>query len=183
MSTLTTAVSSIILSLGFMSLSPISHAGPVDTLEQLMIDAGYSKINLEKLKTGHETVQVSLNGQTGTFILDSGAGASVIHDAFAQKYGLNLLSSEKTGTGAGGQLAVSQSVIDGLTIGEVELAWQTVHVMDLSHVVDAIARVNAIEADGIIGQDILTAFGGVIDIRGARLFLKTEPGIESRPTE
>ncbi|MEO1304791.1 MAG: retropepsin-like aspartic protease [Pseudomonadota bacterium] len=166
------AIAGAALSLSLTVLSSPLNADAEDKLGPLLIDAGYTEIEISKLPTGHEIVQVSLNGETGLFVVDSGAGTTVVHYENAEKYGLAIADSEQTGTGAGGQLAVSQAAIDGITMGDTSLSMETVHVMDLSHVVDALAAATATEIDGVVGQDILTRFGGIIDVRGGRLFLQ-----------
>lgn len=162
---------SVAMVLAFALSHPLSSAAEEDKLRPLLIDAGYTEIPINKLTTGHEIVHVSLNGEMGLFVIDSGASVTVIHRGSADKFSLTVSEAKKTGTGAGGKLAISQAPIDGISLAGLELDLEIVHVTDLSYVVDALAAAAATEVDGVVGQDILTRFGGIIDVRGGRLFL------------
>jgi len=147
-------------------------------LGQYLSGYGYSPVSLGKLPTGHETLEVEINGVKGRFILDSGAGASVVHTAYAAKYGLNSPTSDdnRTATGAGGHTAISRHPIDSLSLGGAVMDQKQVSIMDLGGVVAAIKAATGEEIDGVIGQDILTRHDAVIDISKQTLYLRTTPG-------
>lgn len=135
---------------------------------------GYHQVPLVKLPTGHETVRVVLNGVEGVFILDSGAGATVIHTASLSKYALVPLAEGNgdLAIGAGGATAIARYPIQSLTLGGMALNMTEVRGMDLSGVVQTLKSATGADIDGVIGQDVLTRFGGVIDVGAQRLFLR-----------
>ena len=170
-----TKIASVVMGLSLALICTLSSAETEDKLRPLLIDAGYTEIPINKLPTGHEIVHVTLNGEMGLFVIDSGASVTVIHRGSAEKFSLKVSEAQKSGTGAGGKLALSQAPVDVISLAGLELDLELVHVTDLSYVVDALAAAAATEIDGVVGQDVLTRFGGIIDVRGGRLFLQV-PG-------
>lgn len=49
-------------------------------LEQQLLKADYIKLQMEKMPSGHLHIVGELNGIKGNFILDTGAGATVIEE-------------------------------------------------------------------------------------------------------
>lgn len=137
---------------------------------------GYQMVRLEKLPSRHESVLVEINGVTGLFVLDSGAGGSVVNRASAARFGLRPDAGPALrGTGAGGAFAVGSYRADTFKLGGIALPVERIAVADLAGVVAALRIANGSEIDGVIGQDILTRFGGIIDVGGQRLFLRKSP--------
>jgi hypothetical protein len=59
-----------------------------------------------------------------------------------------------------------------LSLGTVAVPQPEISVTDLGYVVTAIQQAAGVTIDGVIGQDILTRDGGIIDVRSQRLFLE-----------
>lgn len=133
---------------------------------------GWRAVPLTKLKTGHETLRVTVNGVEGLFVLDSGASGSVIDARVADKYRLGRPVERGDGTGIGGRFAVYRVAITSLRIGEVALPVDRLNRAEIAHVVDTLARLAGVQVDGIIGQDVLTRFGGIIDVGRQQLYLR-----------
>ncbi len=164
----------------FLAAAALSFSVPTamaQDLGQYLSGYGYSAVALGKLPTGHETLEVEINGIKGRFILDSGAGASVVHAAYAAKYGLTnpTTDANRTATGAGGHTAISQHPIDSLSLNGTATDQKQVSIMDLGGVVAAIKAATDTDIDGVIGQDILTRHEAVIDISKQTLYLRTAP--------
>ena len=51
-------------------------------LEQQLLKADYIKLQMEKMPSGHLHIVGELNGIKGNFILDTGAGATVIEEKY-----------------------------------------------------------------------------------------------------
>ncbi len=153
----------------------VTTAKPPSSIEQFLADQGYRAIPMTKLSSGHETLVVTINGITGTFVLDSGAGASVVNLASVPRFGLVEQGSASEGTGAGGAITIRSYTISSLRIGDVDLPTQSIRSTDLSGVVNALQEVNGVRVDGVIGQDILTQFRGVISVHDQKLFLTLAP--------
>lgn len=160
-----------------LSLMPAAQSAKAQDLADYLSQHGYSAIAMNKLATGHETVTVEINGVSGWFVLDSGAGATVIHSARLAKY--ELASTEAVnssiGIGAGGQSSIMSHDIQSLRIDGAALNLPQVRSMDLSGVVEALTAATGTEIDGVIGQDVLTRYQGVIDVKAQQLFLRPEP--------
>ena len=58
-------------------------------LQEFLLKKGYVAIKLNKLIIGHLYMEGTLNGVKGKFILDSGAGATVIDEKAKDKFKLN----------------------------------------------------------------------------------------------
>ncbi len=81
--------------------------------------------------------------------------------------------SQRSGTGAGGAFTYVTYPVRSLALGDTALPLTTLRSGDLSHVVSAIRRATGETVDGVIGQDVLTRFNGVIDVGTQTLFLRT----------
>ncbi len=134
----------------------------------------YQKIPLMKLDSGLETIDTSINGQSGLFIIDSGAGRSILHSAKTTKF--HVKKADHTGAGssagAGGAFSYQRFAIQSLVLGSVQLSKTYIDVADLSAVVNAAQQLNNADIDGVIGQDVLIQNAGIIDVAGQQLFLK-----------
>ena len=144
------------------------------SLARFMSISGYAAIPLTKLPTGHETVVVALNGVASTFVLDSGAGATVLHRTSLAKFGLadgdRMRSS--TGVGAGGAIGIDTYAVTSLSISGRQVPLAAIRVADLTAVVGALKAAAGVEVDGVIGQDVLTRWDGVIDVAHSTLYLR-----------
>lgn len=169
------AVTTLVASAWSAVAQPAQSPNPSPSVEQHLLANGYRPVVLTKLRTGHETVQVTLNGVTGTFVLDSGAGGSVVHLASRDKFGLPEQGNSVGGTGAGGRITLVDVPIQTLLLGDVAVPQTRIAVTDLSSVVNALQAATGVTIDGVIGQDILTRDGGIIDVRAQRLYLQIDP--------
>ncbi|WP_341710914.1 retropepsin-like aspartic protease [Erythrobacter sp.] len=135
---------------------------------------GYQAVQLTKVSSGHELIEVAINGRTGLFVLDSGASGTVIHTASLHKYlddtGAN--AAVRNGFGAGGEVQISRHAIDSFEINGVPYQLTSIASIDLRHVVDGLQARAGVTVDGVIGQDLLTSFNGIIDVSKSRLYLE-----------
>jgi predicted aspartyl protease len=96
---------------------------------------GYSSIALTRLKTGHLTLKARINGVPGRFVLDTGAGRSVIESARREKFRLARLDrTTAVATGAGGSVALRMSHGNRLQIGDYQDYGFTAYLMPLDQV-------------------------------------------------
>lgn len=118
---------------------------------------------------------VTINGQTGRFVLDTGTGDCLLDSAFARRAGVAPGPYDQASF-AGGQLGHwLLARIDSLTLGGSRFEHLPAMIAPLDesfhHVTDA-------NVDGIVGANLLRAAGGV-DIEYAKgRFRLGEPGIE-----
>lgn len=145
-------------------------------LSQFLTERGYYAIPLNKLSTGHETVQLVINGVEGLFVLDSGAGGTVLHTGSLAKFSLAMPENGgEVSSGAGGQVTWFPLPIDSLALGGRSLDVDQIRTLDLTPVVSRLEEAAGVEVDGVVGQDILTRFKGVLDVGAQTLFLQAEP--------
>lgn len=141
---------------------------------------GYETVELTKTPSGHDLLEVTINGRTGLFVLDSGASGTVIHAAFLSKYFEEVEESVRSqrSFGLGGEVQSSRHAIDSFEIDGVRYALPSVAVIDLHHVVDGFQTRAGIIVDGVVGQDVLTSFNGVIDVANGKLYLEPKKSAE-----
>jgi hypothetical protein len=144
--------------------------------DALVLD-GYSSIALTRMKTGHLTVQAHVNGIPGRFVLDTGAGRSVIETARHAKFKLARIDAASgVAIGAGGNVPLRMSHGNRLQIGRYVDFGFTAYLMPLQQVNLAFLRRGQERIDGVIGADVLRSGAAVIDYAGGKLYLKPRAG-------
>ena len=99
------------------------------------------------------------SGEELDFILDSGAGMTVIDSTVAAGMGLAGRGSIP-GAGAGGMTDFDLVVIDGFSVGGIDFTGQTVMTYPLSGLLEGVP---GIRIGGILGYDFLSRFVSEID--------------------
>ncbi|MCD9007988.1 aspartyl protease family protein [Luteimonas sp. XNQY3] len=135
---------------------------------------GYTAVPMTRHGDSHLTVAARLNDVAGTFILDTGAGRTVIDRAAQSRFdeGRGVVAGGQA-TGAGGTgLAISALPSNRLRIGDYRDDAFTVHFLALDHVNAAFSQRGETPVDGVIGADILERGGAVIDYPNLRLYLR-----------
>src|SRR4051794_2821776 len=98
------------------------------------------------------------------FILDTGAGTSLLAKELAEKLKVPILGS-KQGQSAGGAVSVSLAKIDSVAVGEARLTDIDVGIVDLKHIGQTVgARI-----DGDLGYNFLKHFRVSIDYEKGQL--------------
>lgn len=135
---------------------------------------GYIAVPMRRVGAGLDTVKLGINGVQGTFLLDTGASNSVIDTRVVPKFRISVLDlrGSDTAIGAGGEVRLSAYKVSGLTLQGQKFPFSIISATDLSNVVSTFARDTGIQLDGIIGQDVMIAFDGVIDIKNRTLYLR-----------
>jgi len=134
---------------------------------------GYVSVQMQKLITGHLYTEATLNGVKGRFILDTGAGATVIELTRKDKFKMTAVESKDKATGAGGTgMQVQESGKNKISLGDYTYNNDTLRLMSLDHVNQVLKSLGIEEMDGVIGADILTAGNAVIDYTKMVLYLK-----------
>jgi hypothetical protein len=106
----------------------------------------------------HLFIPVVVNGREDLWVLDTGAGMSVLNKAFAEELGLELEGSMK-GVGAGGTVDVTFAKLPPFGLQGISFKGQTVAVIDMN---ELLRRVG-IKAVGILGFDFLSRFVTKVD--------------------
>lgn len=169
----------LFLGIYLTACAPVTPVGTVSTpsVAQALCALGYSSIPLRTLPSGHHVVEGSLNGRPATFVVDTGAGRTVIHQPHLAKFGLQPGGGPVgTAIGAGGATAVSRVGINDLTVASTKTSLTGIFALDLSHIVKALDPIVGSPVHGVIGQDVMQAQHAVIDVQQARLYLSPLAG-------
>ena len=117
-------------------------------------------------------VQVNGDGPF-EFILDTGAGTSLLSSDLAKKLKIKIIST-KEGQSAGGKISVSLAKVDSLAVGQAKLDDVDVGIVDLTHIGNTIGT----KIDGDVGYNFLKHFRITIDYHDCEIRLD-----EPRPIE
>ena len=136
----------------------------MSSLRKYLTQQGYSRIALQKLKTGHYKITVGINGNSGEFILDTGASASCIGIKEASYFKLHTEKSEAKAAGAGAiDMETHTTKNNILTLGPLVLKNREFVLFDMVHVNQALIQAEEEKVAGIIGADLLKKLRAVID--------------------
>jgi predicted aspartyl protease len=118
---------------------------------------------------------VQVNGQGPfDFILDTGAGTSLLSAELAKQLAVKILGS-KEGQSAGGKVSVSLGKVDSLAVGESKLDDVDVGIVDLANIGKAVGA----KIDGDLGYNFLKHFRVTIDYRDFELRLEDPKRVEN----
>ena len=140
---------------------------------ELMIEG--KKQPFERMVSNHIVVEVDLSEEieNARFIVDTGAGQTCMDIQKAELLGWTLKEMEEKATGIGStKMPISTSMVSKMGFGDFGIFEYSMTIIDLAHVNEAFAEVNAKEVDAIVGADILWQYDGVIDCQSKILYLK-----------
>lgn len=110
-------------------------------------------------------VQVNGDGPF-EFILDTGAGTSLLSSDLAKKLKIKIISTRE-GQSAGGKISVSLAKVDSLAVGQAKLDDVDVGIVDLTHIGNTIGT----KIDGDVGYNFLKHFRITIDYHDCEIRL------------
>jgi hypothetical protein len=146
-----------------------TEAGSVD---QALCLLGFTAVPLRELMTGHHLVAAEINGKAGTFILDTGANATVFHAPLATEFGIGAGTAVPgAAIGLGGAMKARQVGIESFRIGGVTIRRTQIMTADLSQLASLLGRLGGGTIHGIIGQDVMKQHRAVIDVAEPILYL------------
>ena len=144
----------------------------MESIQDFLINRGYTKVKLKLTKTNHFEIKATINGIKGLFILDTGASNSCVGFDAIDTFKLKATDSEVKAAGAGATDMVTQiSKTNKLKIGKWKKDKVALILFNLTHVNTALVSHNAKPVDGIIGADILEAGKAFIDYDKKVLYL------------
>ena len=145
----------------------------MESIQDFLINKGYTKVKLKLTKTNHFEIKATINGIKGLFILDTGASNSCVGFEAIDTFKLKATDSEVKAAGAGATDMVTQiSKKNKLKIGKWKKDKVALILFNLTHVNTALVSHNAEPVDGIIGADILKKSKAIIDYEKKYLYLK-----------
>lgn len=74
---------------------------PVAGNDNIVSTKGYDVIDLHKMKTGHITASINVNGKPCVFLVDTGGGGTMVDMSKKDKYGLVASGSLEYAAGIG----------------------------------------------------------------------------------
>ncbi|MFH1891088.1 MAG: aspartyl protease family protein [Candidatus Zixiibacteriota bacterium] len=123
-----------------------------------------------KFISNHLFIPVTVGCKERLWVLDTGAGMTVLNKAFAKELGLGL-EGEMKGQGAGGTVDASFATLPSFSIQGIEFDEQTAAVIDM----DELIRRVGVDVVGILGFDFLSRFVTKVDYaRGLVSFYEPE---------
>ena len=145
----------------------------MESLQQFLLNKGYSKVKLHLTKTNHFEIKASINGKKGLFILDTGASSSCVGFEAIDTFKLKAENSIIKAAGAGAiDMDTKMSKKNKIKIGKWSNNKVVLILFNLTHVNTALINHNSKPVDGIIGADILKKGKAVIDYEKKYLYLK-----------
>lgn len=112
-----------------------------------------------QLVENHIYLPVTINGRLRNWVLDTGAGMSVIDSGFARELGL-ALDGDLTAAGAGGTAGFAMTDVPGFSLPGIEFGPQKMMSLDLAGL---FKRRLGTDVVGILGYDFLSRFTTRID--------------------
>jgi hypothetical protein len=145
----------------------------MESLQDYLLDKGYTKIKLKLTKTNHFEIKATINGVKGRFILDTGASNSCVGFEAIKTFKLIAQDSAIKAAGAGAiDMLTKVSKKNKVKIGTWKNNKVALVLFNLTHVNTALTAHNAKPVDGIIGADILKKSKAIIDYEKKYLYLK-----------
>ena len=143
------------------------------SLQQFLLNKGYTKIKLRLTKTNHFEVKARINGIKGRFILDTGESSSCVGFESVETFNLTVENSNIKAAGAGAtDMKTQVSKKNSIKIGKWKYKKMKLILFDLVHVNTALENHNSNAVDGIIGADILKKTKAIIDYSNKYLYLQ-----------
>ena len=134
-------------------IDPSIFEPPAEDVEDFVFTNGKSIENLKfEFIENHIYFPVTVGGLTRVWVLDSGAGATVVESSFARELGLELEGKMK-GSGAGNVVDVSFTQLPPLQISGLELSSQKAATIELASLFQMWVGK---DVAGILGYDFLS---------------------------
>lgn len=149
-----------------------AQTGGPTTVANALCRLGFRAVPLRTLPTGHHLVEVRLNGRPANFVLDTGAGATVLHAPEARNFGVGGTATAQGGAiGLGGSQAAAQYAIEGFSLGPIATRQRRIATLNLGQITDVLSPIAGRPIHGIVGQDLLAEHRAVIDVSAPAVYL------------
>lgn len=152
------------------SSPPAYRPEEAGTVDHALCLLGFTAVPLIELASGHHLVKARLNGRAATFVLDTGANATVLNAPYAEQFGVEG-GLPGGAVGLGGAMQASAARIDELVIGGVPIRQSRIMVTDLGQLSRLLEPMAGREIHGIVGQDVMNEHRAVIDVARPILYL------------
>jgi hypothetical protein len=121
-------------------------------------------IPIVRERSHHITVMARLAGRPARFILDTGAGVTILDARAVSRFKLKLSSASRQGGGVGSlSMRMGYVARHDLALAELDLSETKLLTMDLSHVNAGLKKANVAPVVGVLGADVFWRRHAVID--------------------
>ncbi len=129
-----------------------------------------------KIIENYIVVDATVNGaRKGRFLLDTGAGATVIVPKLADQLGLKKTRQHMGNVAGGKTISLSYSNIDSISIDGHSTKLESIVIVDINKLQGPYG-----EIDGVIGSDFIKCFPMTIDYPNERLIFENSDSLEVR---
>jgi Aspartyl protease len=136
----------------------------------------YIVVPLLREKSHHVSITATLAGRPARFIVDTGAGGTVIDAEAMARYGLTMSGASRRGGGVGSASMRLQYIAKhDLRVEQLDLSAIKLLSMDLAHVNAGLALAKVAPIVGVLGADILWAHGAMLDYAKGVMLLSSGP--------
>ncbi|MBQ7442053.1 MAG: clan AA aspartic protease [Prevotella sp.] len=132
----------------------------------------HEELNLFITPTGHITTSILVNGKPCLFMIDTGAGATVIDRTKQDRFGLKLIHSSDYAAGIGSVSALAGTEAM-MTINGHNIQVDSLYLMDISFVNAELKKHQGRKVDGLLGSDFLKKHHAIIDYGKKKLIFPT----------
>lgn len=149
-----------------VAIEPLLFEPPKTDVEDFQFVTGESAEDVPfSFIENHVYLRVTINGKERLWVLDSGAGASVIDSSYAVELGLELEGPVKA-IGASGPVDIYFVTVPSYTMGGIRFDEQKVMAMNMRNLFQ---RVLGLDVVGILGYDFLSRFITKIDYANEKI--------------
>lgn len=143
-------------------------------IKDILIKKGYKQIPLNKTIVDVFELEVSIDGLVTYFLLDTGAGNTVIDIGFARINNLEFSETDIIGGGVGtSKLGIHKKKINNLKLNGFAIKDFQLYGADFKHVKDSLIKKGIQNpANGVLGADVLIKYKAVIDYENECMYLK-----------
>ncbi len=165
-------------------IDPAAFLPPGDLADDFSFVSGGDSATIEFFYVSRHIylpVKIKNGGPERLFLLDSGAGMTMIDEDLAETLGLEA-DGQIPGAGAGGMADFSMTRIPGFSTDGIEFEEQTAIIYPIAELTE---RYSGIESGGILGYDFLSRFVTRIDYEKSLItFFRpgSQPSIEEADT-
>ncbi len=142
------------------------------SISEFLEESGYVPVELRPTPVGHLELDAVVNGHQARMLVDTGASATVIDRAAADRWNVARQVVEGEALGCVTFGSVESATLDQLKLSDLEMKDVAVTVLDLTHINAGLEQKKAEPIDGIIGSDLMVKRDAVIEYASSILHLR-----------
>jgi len=146
----------------------------IKLLKTFLKNQGYQQVKLKKSKTQHLLMKGFVNNVPANFLLDTGAGATVMDLNHAESFNVNYkkVEDDEAAGLSGEKMNMFESDDAKLNIDGFEINEMKIRLIDMGPLNALLQVKKSNHIHCIVGADILEKFVAVIDYNKRKMYLK-----------